>query len=60
MPDPLMDLNTRLGELLRQIMKETDPEKYDELGAEIWRVLSERERLAGPPSSPDTKQIGNC
>jgi hypothetical protein len=53
MPDPLADLNARLGELLRQIMKETDPEKYDELGAEIWRVLSERERLAGAPSSPD-------
>ena len=55
MPDPLADLNTRLGELLRQIMKETDPEKYDELGAEIWRILSERERLAAPPSLPDTK-----
>jgi hypothetical protein len=53
MPDPLADLNARLGELLRQIMKETDPEKYDELGAEIWRVLSERERLAGAASSPD-------
>jgi hypothetical protein len=36
-------------------MKETDPEKYDELGAEIWRILSERERLAAPPSLPDTK-----
>jgi hypothetical protein len=56
MPDPLADLNTRLGELLRQIMKETDPEKYDELGAEIWRILSERERLAGPPSLPDTEE----
>ena len=55
MPDPLADLNTRLGELLRQIMKETDPQKYDELGAEIWRILSERERLAGAPSLPDTK-----
>ena len=55
MPDPLADLNTRLGELLRQIMKETDPEKYDELGAEIWRILNERELLAAPPSLPDTK-----
>jgi len=55
MPDPLADLNARLGDLLRQIMKETDPEKYDELGAEIWRVLSERERLAGGPSLPDTQ-----
>jgi hypothetical protein len=56
MPDPLADLNARLGELLRQIMKETDPEKYDELGAEIWRILSERERVTGPPSLPDTKE----
>ena len=53
MPDPLTDLNTRLGELLRQIMKEADPEKYDELGAEIWRILSERERLAGPSDTKD-------
>lgn len=55
LPDSLADLNARLGELLRQIMKETDPEKYDELGAEIWRVLGARERLAGPPSSAKAK-----
>lgn len=52
MPDHLAELNLRLSQLLRQIMKETDPAKYDELGAEIWRVLSERERLTGAQPSP--------
>ena len=51
MADSLADLSTRLGQLVQQIMKETDPAKYDDLGAEIWRVLSERERLVGHPSS---------
>jgi hypothetical protein len=52
MPDPLADLNARLKRLLEQTMKETDPAKYDDLGAEIWRVLSERERLTSeqPPA----------
>lgn len=50
MADSLADLSTRLGQLVQQIMKETDPAKYDDLGAEIWRVLSERERLVGQPS----------
>ena len=27
-------------------MKETDPVEYDKLGAEIWRVLREQERLS--------------
>lgn len=53
MPDRLAELNMRLSKLLRQIMKETDPAKYDELGTEIWRVLSERERLIGAPPSPE-------
>jgi hypothetical protein len=53
MPDRLAELNMRLGQLIRDIMTETDPVKYDELGAEIWRVLSERERLtSAPPSGP--------
>jgi hypothetical protein len=34
-------------------MKETDPAMYDDLGAEIWRVLSERERLIGQSSFLD-------
>jgi hypothetical protein len=52
MSDRLAELSTRLEQLLRQIMKETDPAKYDELGAEIWRVLNERERLTSKPSFP--------
>jgi hypothetical protein len=39
------DSTARLERLLEQIMRETDPIKYDELGAEIWRVLHERDRL---------------
>lgn len=55
MPDRLAELNMRLGQLIRDIMTETDPVKYDELGAEIWRVLSDRERLtSAPPSGPPT------
>lgn len=49
----LADLNTRLEQLLQKVMKETDPVKYDELGAEIWRVLCERERLERQKSFPD-------
>jgi len=55
MPDRLAELDIRLGQLLREIMKETDSAKYDELGAEIWRVLSERERLTGTPFPPEKK-----
>ena len=49
MSDLLADLNARLKRLLEQTMKETDLVKYDELGAEIWRVLSEREHLTSQP-----------
>lgn len=45
MPDRLSELTQRLEQLLREIMKETDPARYDALGAEIWRVLQEKERL---------------
>ena len=43
---------TRLERLVRQIMKEEDSLKFDELGEEIWRVLGERERVGAMPSSP--------
>ena len=39
MSDRLADLNMRLGQLLRRIMKETDPAKFDELGAESGEFL---------------------
>lgn len=42
---PLADTAARLERLVEQAMKETDPRKCDELGAEIWRVLSERNEV---------------
>jgi len=45
MSDELADSTARLQELLERVMKEKDPEKYDELSAEIRRVLDERETL---------------
>ena len=56
MSDRLAELSTRLEQLLRQIMKEADPAKYDELGAEIWRVLNERERLTSFPQKTGGKK----
>lgn len=53
MSDPLVDTKARLEQLLAQTLKETDPAKYDELGAEICRVLVERERIKSQPPSPD-------
>ncbi len=51
--DRLAKSTMLLEQLLREIMNETDPEKYDELGAEIWRVLHERETLT------DQSSLGN-
>jgi hypothetical protein len=54
MSDPLADSNARLKRLLELTLKETDPVKYDDLGAEIWRVLSERERpTCSHPQKPN-------
>jgi hypothetical protein len=44
-PDNLTQLTARLEPLVSEIMKETDPLRYDELGDEIWQALGERERL---------------
>ena len=44
MSDPLGDTTARLERLLKQAMKETDPDKIDELCAEIWQVLDERDK----------------
>jgi len=43
--DPLADTTARLERLVEQAMKETDPDKSDELCAEIWRVLRERDEV---------------
>jgi hypothetical protein len=37
-----------LENLVKKIMREKDPVKFDELGSEIWRVLQEREREQQP------------
>lgn len=44
-PDNLAQLTARLEQLVSEIMNETDPVRYGELGDEIWQVLGERERL---------------
>jgi hypothetical protein len=45
MSDPLPALNTHLKRLIEQVMRETGSLKYDELATDIFRVLSERERV---------------
>jgi hypothetical protein len=52
MSDNLDDSTARLKQLVERIMKETDPVQYDEIGCEIWRALSERERLMKQTSLP--------
>lgn len=52
MLDKVADSTARLEQLLKQIMKEKDPARYDALASEIWSVLQELERLrniAAPP-----------
>jgi hypothetical protein len=46
MPDAFAESTARLEQLVREIIKETEPVRYDKLAEEIWRVLAERERLA--------------
>jgi hypothetical protein len=50
MPDTFVDSRAELERLVRRILTETDPTRYDELAAEFWRVLDERERLKNPES----------
>jgi hypothetical protein len=45
MPDGLAESTAQLEKLLAEIMKEKDPDKCDQLAAEIWRVLNERDRI---------------
>ncbi len=42
MSDNLADSTARLEQLVAQIMKETDPVKYDEIGSEIWRQTEQK------------------
>ena len=52
------DSITQLRRLVRQIMKEEDPLKFDELGEKIWQVLDERERGATPLLPTFESRIG--
>jgi len=45
MAEHLANSNAGLETLVAQIMKEKDPQKYDALCVELWRVLEERERF---------------
>jgi hypothetical protein len=51
-PDNLAQLTARLEQLVSEIMNETDPVRYGELGDEIWQVLGERERLVKQNPQP--------
>ena len=44
MPNDLGDSTQRLERLLQRITSEKDPDKCDQLGAEIWRVMNEQDR----------------
>jgi hypothetical protein len=41
-------MTARLEQLVKQIMRERDPLKYDQMGSEIWTILDELERLRIP------------
>jgi len=43
--DDLTDVTAQLEQLVRVIMHESEPQRFDELGAAIWRVLEARENL---------------
>ena len=45
MSDDLANSAAQLKCLVTRIMGESNPVKFDELGAEIWQVLEEREKL---------------
>ena len=45
MTEAFADSRARLEQLVKQVMEEKDSAKSNELAAEIWRVLHERDRL---------------
>lgn len=47
MSDNFVNSTAQLERLLRQIMEEKDPVRYDDLCSQLWLVLDERERLTG-------------
>ncbi len=45
MPDPYAESSARLEKILQQLRMDPHSEKADELIAEVWKILAERERL---------------
>ena len=45
MPNRFAELTERLQRLVEQVMTEPDAAKSDELCAEIWRVIGERDEI---------------
>ncbi len=45
MSDPLADSTAHLEQLLRQLTTEKDLDKEDQLVREVWKILSERDRI---------------
>lgn len=58
MSDAFADFTARLEQLLAAIMKEKRPEKCDELAAEIWRVLTERDSVKKSQSEMERRPDG--
>jgi len=53
--DDVANSTAQLERLVKLIMSESDPVKFDELGAEIWRVLDERAKLLSDDNRNQTK-----
>ena len=53
--DDVANSTAQLERLVKLILSESDPVKFDELGAEIWRVLDERAKLLSDDNRNQTK-----
>ena len=60
MPDPFANSTARLEELVRQVMKELDPARYDMIAAEIRHALEERECLRSALDQGNLDQDKDC
>ena len=56
MSEPPPELIGRLKGLVAQVMRETDPQRYDELASELWLVLERLTNIGlqpqGRPHNP--------
>jgi len=53
--DDVANSTAQLERQVKLIMSESDPAKFDELGAEIWRVLDERAKLLSDDNRNQTQ-----